>query len=135
MRQQSVGQKGWRDYWNWQKGNNIGNLAERGKTQKAYTRLASIHMNWPSPVGESYGSQGRQVAPGGALGNWQLVTNLPVAPHLLNGWVGFHRLSSFQLRAAWCQQAAYIWVSFCRTGKMSVSCHIFSKSRAFGDLT
>ena len=26
---------------------------------------------------------------------------------------------------------AHIWVSFCRTGKMAVLCHIFSKSRAF----
>ena len=25
----------------------------------------------------------------------------------------------------------YIWVSFCRAGKMAISCHIFSKSRAF----
>ena len=24
-----------------------------------------------------------------------------------------------------------IWVSFCRAGEMAVSCHIFSKSRAF----
>ena len=31
----TVGQKGWRDYWNWQKGN-AGNLGERGERQKAY---------------------------------------------------------------------------------------------------
>lgn len=35
----------------------------------------------------------------GALGN-KLATNLPVALHLLNPWVGYYRVSSFQVRAA-----------------------------------
>ena len=41
--------------------------------------------------------------PGGfrqLTGNWQVVTNLPVALHLLNRWVGYYRVSSFQVRAA-----------------------------------
>ena len=38
----------------------------------------------------------------------------------------------FLLKSVLCVRFHFpIWVSFCRTGKMPVSCHIFSKSRAF----
>ena len=30
-----------------------------------------------------------------------------------------------------CPKGHLIWVSFCRTGILTISCHIFSKSRAF----